>query len=469
MSLKFIRNYWSCNLLLLCFIYVTVLLPVVALEVQVNREEAIDLSIPRFNNGAFPGWNAGSPMIVRKGENVWFSLSRPIEGEQPYVNTFWQVFKRQPSGWMVVKGERQPTEREPCPLVLVDGDTLAIFVNPKTSFRAYREQNKANLWNSHPHLKAFGIDAEQSAGKILDPVFSQDGRFREHTYRGIATYPQTGEVFLVVQDPDSELYHPSYRDIKGAWHPFDAFIFPIRSLYPNLFVHNGAAHILAISDIKEPVKAWRDAKFEEFNRHWDYAFRDIYYTWTPDATGGQFETPLLIDSVADRPGFAMNLDLLVDDDGTAHILYVMRRFQYEFLRDQFFPDEPLSVKIGYARIKEGEVLDRKILVQAIQGEAGGSRLKDLKWGRLHRLEDGGLVVIYSCEMSDGAAMRLMELEEEGKPGDALTLTLKHPMGSHFFTNTQRGGSAPSNKIDLLELSYGQEYHSVRYAEIEVIR
>ena len=101
MSLKFIRNYWSCNLLLLCFIYVTVLLPVVALEVQVNREEAIDLSIPRFNNGAFPGWNAGSPMIVRKGENVWFSLSRPIEGEQPYVNTFWQVFKRQSSGAQV--------------------------------------------------------------------------------------------------------------------------------------------------------------------------------------------------------------------------------------------------------------------------------------------------------------------------------------------------------------------------------
>ena len=42
-------------------------------------------------------------------------------------------------------------------------------------------------------------------------------------------------------------------------------------------------------------------------------------------------------------------------------------------------------------------------------------------------------------------------------------------GSHFFTNTQRGGRAPSNTIDLLEMNYGTDFHSVRYVEIEVVK
>jgi hypothetical protein len=70
-----------------------------AVEVKVNREETIVSGIPFFENGASPGWNNGSPMIVRQDDDVWFSLSRPVEGVPPYANTYWQIYKRQDEGW----------------------------------------------------------------------------------------------------------------------------------------------------------------------------------------------------------------------------------------------------------------------------------------------------------------------------------------------------------------------------------
>ncbi len=447
--------------------------PLQGVEVKVNREETIVSEIPLFGNGSSPGWNNGSPMIVRKGDDVWFSLSRPVAGVPPYANTIWQIYKRQKQGWTVILETDGPSEREPCPLALLNSYTLAVFVNPKTSFLRFRVENEAILWNSHPHLLAFPLGMDDPETFALEPRFSGNPVLREHTYRGLAVDPRTSEVLIMVVDPDSELYHPSYLDGEGQWHAMEAFTFPIRGLYPNLYVRGGEAHIAAVSDIKEPVQAWRDAKYRVFQRHWDYAFRHIYYSWTPDARKRGFETSLLIDSIEDRPGSARNLDLIVDVDGTAHLLYVKNRFQYEFLRDEFFPDEPMAVEIGYAQVKQGRLIYLRTIGKGLSDsdpkDLAPGEYGNLNWGRLHRLEDGSIVVIYSGEDRDGAGMWITRLNKVGVAGEATKIPMEHPMGSRFFTNTERGGSAPSNTIDLLELGYGSEYHSVRYAEIEVRR
>ena len=160
------------------------------------------------------------------------------------------------------------------------------------------------------------------------------------------------------------------------------------------------------------------------------------------------------------------------DDGTAHLLYVKHRFQYEFLRDEFFPGEPMTDEIGYAQVKDG----RLIQLQTIAKGNSETELKDLapgeagslKWGRLHRLENGRVVAIYSGTDRGGDAMWLARLSKDGSVDDVAKIPMENPLGSHYFTNTQRGGSAPSNTIDLLEMNYGTEFHSVRYAEIEVV-
>jgi hypothetical protein len=66
-------------------------------------------------------------------------------------------------------------------------------------------------------------------------------------------------------------------------------------------------------------------------------------------------------------------------------------------------------------------------------------------------------------------MWLTRLNKDGPAEDAVKIPMENPLGSRFFTNTQRGGSAPSNTIDLLEMNYGTDFHSVRYAEIEVVK
>ncbi len=78
-------------LILALFTLETIATSTLAMEVTVIREDVIDTAVPLFGNGSGPSWNFGSPMIVRQGRDVWFSLSRPVEGVPPYANTIWQI------------------------------------------------------------------------------------------------------------------------------------------------------------------------------------------------------------------------------------------------------------------------------------------------------------------------------------------------------------------------------------------
>ncbi len=68
-------------LILALFTLETIATSTLAMEVTVIREDVIDTAVPLFGNGSGPSWNFGSPMIVRQGRDVWFSLSL---SEQPW-------------------------------------------------------------------------------------------------------------------------------------------------------------------------------------------------------------------------------------------------------------------------------------------------------------------------------------------------------------------------------------------------
>lgn len=459
--------YWLLTFLVLCgpaAVYA-------GLEVKVLREDLIDPAIPKFNNGSSPNWNFGSPMIVRQGEEVWFSLSRPVERIPPYANTTWKIYRRTKSGWEVILEAPESREREPCPLVRLNDYTLAVFTNPKVSFNRFRTENRAVLWNSRPYLLAFGSASDIPEPFEIDPVFSGNPVLREHTYRAIGVDPKSSEVLVLVQDPESELYHPSFLDSEGQWHPKPPMAFKQRSLYANVFIRDRAAHVLATSDIQEPVPEWRAAKYREFQRHWDYAYRNMVYTWSEDVVAKGFREPILVESIADRPGHLRNLDLLVDEAGDVHVLYRKQVFQYGFLRDEFFPGEPMEASIGYARIRDGKVLLKTDVVTGLMEPdlslKGG--VGEPTWGRLHQLADGAIVAIYSLWKDGEKSTWIARIDEEGKAVEPVKVPLEHPVGSVFFTNTMRGGSEPGNRIDLLEITWGEEAHEVRYAEIEVSR
>jgi len=83
------------------------------------------------------------------------------------------------------------------------------------------------------------------------------------------------------------------------------------------------------------------------------------------------------------------------------------------------------------------------------------------------LPDGRLIAIVSVDEQGGRATRALELDQNGRSVGSIEIPLEQPLGAVFFTNTARGGSPPSNTIDLLEMTWGAEHHEIRYAEVEI--
>ena len=47
-------------------------------------------------------------------------------------------------------------------------------------------------------------------------------------------------------------------------------------------------HFCGVSDIVEPYPEWRAYKKQLTGKEWDYDFRRLFYTWTPDITREKF-------------------------------------------------------------------------------------------------------------------------------------------------------------------------------------
>ena len=139
---------------------------------------------------------------------------------------------------------------------------------------------------------------------------------------------------------------------------------------------------MAIGDIVEPNETWRDFKKQKTGRDWDYVFRRLFYTSTPDITRTDFAPPVEIDTVEATGGHISNLDLRVDPDGTAHLLYLKTNLS-PVLRDAFFPGRPIVTTLEHVEIAGGKVSRRTTLA------TGGEKARETPhYARFHVTEDG---------------------------------------------------------------------------------
>ena len=127
---------------------------------------------------------------------------------------------------------------------------------------------------------------------------------------------------------------------------------------------------MAIGDIVEPLEQWRKLKFEKLNRKWDYVFRRLFYTYTDNIRTTGFAEPVEIDTVEKTCGHIRNLDMHIDATGAAHLLYTKQPHQYAFIRDKYFPGQPMTISLEYVVIKEGRVISKKTLAQTPQASTG---------------------------------------------------------------------------------------------------
>jgi hypothetical protein len=421
------------------------LAPVVEAEESVYTYEPAD-------NGAGPLWCYGSTCLVRIGADVFVSGLETLPGIKPLNNVRWALYKRTEQGWTVQQKDPDGRTREPCPLVGFPNGNLFLSANPTLT--------PPNTYNgpARPQVLRFNATAPTASPATLEPIWEGTPEFTEHSYRGLCADASRREL-LLFNIEGHHGYYWSFLDRNGKWSARGQFSFPmgveyekpepIRLAYPQMALSNRAAHVMAISDIIEPVKEWREFKRKLTGREWDYEFRRLFYTWTPDITKTAFAPAIEIASREKTAGHITNLDLWLDKKGRAHLLWLEQSVWYPQMRDKFFPGVPLTTSLEYAIVEKGKVALRSTLAKG--GEGASSETPG--YARFQATPDGRLFVFAYFSGRDATSRslsenRLLEILSDGRVGKSARVALKHPFTS-FMTATERGGSPPSNTLEVL--------------------
>ena len=424
---------------------------------EVEAEEIVTRYTPA-NNGAGPLWCYGSTVIARQGGDVFLSVIETGEGVPLLCNTRWQLWHRSADGWKLAQSEKEYRQREPCPIGVFQGGPVFLSVNPST------EPAGTKYGPCNPLVLEFDPANPTVPAKIHQPAWADGTYFTDHSYRGFAADGANGELLLLNINARTSEQFVSYRHSSGRWHEKGTITFPIRSCYPQVALRDGSAHAMAIGDVVEPVKEWQKLKFEKLKRKWDYVFRRLFYTYTDNIRSTGFCAPIEIETVEKTAGYIRNLDLYVDKTGAAHLLYTKQPHQYDFIRDKYFPGETMTVSLEHVTVKDGKVFSRRTLAE----RPAGSNAFEPSFARFHIGSDDALYVIAAGTSVENGQRTygnfLAQITGSKNKPKFQRIELKHPF-SNFFTNTPRGGSKPSDIIDMFGTA--DDNPNLRYAKIRI--
>lgn len=294
---------------------------------------------------------------------------------------------------------------------------------------------------------------------MLLPVWEGSPSFSEHSYRSFAADGGRGELVLFKNAGDTHAEF-AFRDAGGAWASRGGLLWPwgaeheapqpVRICCPNVQLRDRAVFFCGVSDIEEPRTAWRSFKRGLTGREWDYDFHRLFFTWSDGIRTGDFHEWTELASRDRTCGWIAPCDLHADDRAVVHLLWTERAID-ERLRAAFCPLEEQSHCPHYARIERGVVLLRRLVARAEgdEGIPGGARLQ--------ALPDGRLVALYHLS---GAGVFVREVAPEF--GEPVAVPLTTPL-QQFFTATVRGGSAPSDVVDVP----GAAVNTIRYVRIRL--
>lgn len=435
--------------------------PVVEIEEDVYTYKPAD-------NGSGPMWCAGSTCLVRSGEEVLASGLETLPDLKPLNNCRWTLFRRREAGWELELVDEVGRTREPCPMVGFGDGRVFLSVNPTLT------GPEARSGPARPEILQFEASDPKGAMETLAPKWDGEPPFSEHTYRSFAADGARREMILF-QNIGYTHAEWAFRDADGKWPAAGKLVWPfgaeydrpqpIRVCYPNVMLEDRAVHFCGVSDINEPYEKWRAYKKKITGRDWDFDFRRLFYTWTPDVTTEEFRSWVEIASRDKTCGWIFPCDLWAGPDGRVHVLWSERAIDTR-LREEFFPDAKQSQALNYAVVREGEVVLRRTLVLAEEGGAA----EVASAARFQITPEGRLFVFYYVSGTDAEGKRvsenrLVELLIDGTPGQPVTVPMERPMSS-YFTATVRGGSPPSTTLDLLGTRAGTSA-TMSYARIRL--
>ena len=436
--------------------------PVVEIEEDVYSYKPAD-------NGSGPMWCAGSTCLVRVGDDVFASGLETLEGVKPLNNCRWLLFRRQADGWRQIMADPIGRTREPCPLAGLPNGRLLMSVNPTLV-----EDLSTRAGPARPEVLLFDATEPEKGFQTIVPKWQGSPPFTEHSYRSFAADGGSDQLVLF-QNIGYTHVEWTFRDAAGEWAAQGRLVWPwgaeydkpqpIRICYPNVVLKDRAVHFCGVSDIIEPYNEWRAFKKELTGRDWDYDFRRLFYTWTPDVTKTDFHDWVEIASRDKTCGRVFPQDLWVDPEGLVHVLWTETATDTR-LRDKFFPDVKQTHALNYALVRDGAVFRRETLL--LGGEGASSEVATS--GRFHVTPGNRLLVFYYVNGTDGdgkpvSENRVAELLSDGRKSAHVRVPLEHPMTS-YFTATIRAGSPPSDTLELLGARVGGG-SKISYARIRL--
>ncbi len=420
------------------------------------------------NNGAGPMWCYGSTCVVRVGRDVFVSALETIPNRKPLNNTRWALYQRGKGGWSVVRRDETGRTREPCPIAVTGDGGIYLSANPTLT--------PPDTYNgpSRPELLRFRAASPGDMPQVLLPKWEGNPPFTEHSYRGLCS-DGPGRNVLLMNIEGHSAQHWSLLNREGAGSACGKLVFPmgtdypkpepIRLCYPVLALRNRSAHMLAISDIVEPIPEWRAFKKQLTGNDWDYEFRRLFYAWSPDLEKEGFREPIEVASRDKTCGHITNLDIWLEKPDRAHLLWLERSVWYAQMRDRFFPGTPLTVSLEHAIVERGKVVSRSTIAK---GGEGADPISPA-YGRFHATPRKKLYVLayFNGTSSEGRAVsenRLIELDRNGKAVRSWPVPLKNPFTS-FMSATERAGSPPSDTLDIIGTAVGAP--GISYAQIRL--
>lgn len=423
---------------------------------QVEVEEIVT-TCESPNNGAGPLWCYGAPLLVRQGSTVTVSAMETGAVVPPLCNTRPRLFRKAGDGpWRLAWRPDGFREREPCPIVGYADGSLFVTVNPST-------RPPGTMYGEcDPHVLEM-LNLDRVASAVARRPEWGPGHRTDHSYRAVAADSRNRRFILLCEDADRGDFRWSVCDAQRAWTPVRRLEFPIRACYPPVCLRGNEAHVLPVGDIVEPVEAWRAYKKKVTGQEWDYVFRRLFYARNTDVMRGDFDPPIQIDTVEATAGHILNLDLWTARTGEAHALYI-RQSTTPIVRDAFLKGTPLRVALVHALLDRGRLVRRTTLMEGGEGLPGPRSV----YARFHSPDGRNLlaVVTYSVTDRNGPRQQMGVMRVWPQPGDLQALPLSQPFGA-FFTNTERGGSAPSATLDLF--GTGSDGKALRYARVSGLR
>lgn len=426
--------------------------------VVVAEEEVYDFA--PSENGSGPMWCSGSTCIVRSGDRVFASGIETLAEAKPLNNVRWTLYERGSTGWKRRQADAVDRTREPSPLALLGDGRLFLSANPTLATNRETYSGPAR-----PELLSFDIRDVGGPITRLLPIWQGLPKFTEHSYRSFAA-DGPGRALLLLQNIDYTHAEWSFMDLRHQRSSQGRLMWPmgtdyakpqpIRVCYPDVAVRGKAVFFCGVSDIIEPNPEWRAYKKELTGKEWDYDFRRLFFTWTPDITTTPFRPWIEIASREKTCGWISPGDLWAAPNGDVHLLWTERALD-ERLRAKFYPEARQSHSMVYARVRKGRVVHRETILEAAEGGAGVVPSA----ARFHVTPEDRLLVL--CHAGGSVSEnRIYEVQHDGSISGPVRIGFKTPFTT-FFTATPRAGCAPSRTIDILghqsgkprTLSYGQ--------------